>query len=77
MRTGVAVVVGVYFVALLGLCLYTFFRDHRGESTEESRYVGTRSSGTGALVATLVAPWARQATPLLKIRLTGRQRGSV
>lgn len=70
MRTGVAVVVGVYFFALLGWCLYNIVRDHRGESAEESHCVGASSFGMGALVATLVAAWARRATPLLKIRLT-------
>ncbi len=64
MRTGVAVIVGIYFVALIGWCLYTFIRDYRRESTEESRYVGARSFGTGALVATLVAAWASNYTLL-------------
>jgi Na+/proline symporter len=64
MRTGVAVIVGIYFVALIGWCLYTFIRDYRRESTEESRYVGARSFGTGALVATFVAAWASNYTLL-------------
>lgn len=72
MRTGMAVVAGIYFVALLGWCLYDFVRDCQVESTEGSRYVGARSFGAGALVATLVAAWARRATPLLKIRLKGK-----
>lgn len=64
MRSGVAVVVGVYFAALLGWSLYNFVKDYRADGTQESRYVGTRSFGTGALVATLVAAWASNYTLL-------------
>jgi Na+/proline symporter len=65
MRTEVAAIVAVYFAALLGWGLYTFVRGYRlGGGTLEERYVGTRSFGTGALVATLVAAWASNYTLL-------------
>jgi Na+/proline symporter len=58
-RSGVAILIGLYFAALIGWCLYTFIRDYRrGGGSEENRYVGARSFGTGALVATFVAAWA-------------------
>lgn len=44
--------------------MYTFVRTYRRGDSEESRYVGTRSLGTGALVATLVAAWASNYTLL-------------
>ncbi len=64
MRVGVAIIVGLYFAALIGWSLYTFVRDYRREGTEESRYVGARFFGTGALVATFVAAWASNYTLL-------------
>ena len=64
MREGVAVIVGLYFAALIGWSLYNFVRDYRREGSEESRYVGARSFGTGALVATFVAAWASNYTLL-------------
>lgn len=65
MRFGVAVVVGIYFAALIGWGLYTFIRDYRqGGGSEESRYVGSRAFGTGALIATFVAAWASNYTLL-------------
>ena len=64
MRSSVAIVVGVYFAALLGWSLYNFVKDYRKEGSQESRYVGARSFGTGALVATLVAAWASNYTLL-------------
>jgi Na+/proline symporter len=64
-RTGVAVIVGLYFAALIGWSLFSFIKDYRGGGgSEESRYVGSRSFGTGALVATLVAAWASNYTLL-------------
>jgi Na+/proline symporter len=64
-RTGVAVIVGFYFAALIGWCLYNFVKSYRsGGGTQESQYVGDRSFGTGALVATLVAAWASNYTLL-------------
>jgi Na+/proline symporter len=65
MRTGVAAIVGIYFAALIGWCLYNFIKSYRsGGGSEESHYVGSRSFGTGALVATLVAAWASNYTLL-------------
>ena len=65
MRTGVAVIVGIYFATLIGWSVYNFIRSYRrGSDSEESRYVGSRSFGTGALVATLVAAWASNYTLL-------------
>jgi Na+/proline symporter len=64
-RAGVAIVVGIYFAALIAWCLYKFVTSYRrGGETEESRYVGARSFGTGALVATFVAAWASNYTLL-------------
>jgi SSS family solute:Na+ symporter len=65
MRVGVTVIVGLYFAALIGWSLYNFVKSYRrGGESEESRYVGARSFGTGALVATLVAAWASNYTLL-------------
>lgn len=65
MRTGVAVIVGIYFAALIGWSLFNFIKDYRGGGgSEGSRYVGSRSLGTGALLATLVAAWASNYTLL-------------
>ena len=65
MRVGVAVIVGIYFAALIGWSLFNFVRSYRsGGESEESRYVGSRSFGAGALVATLVAAWASNYTLL-------------
>lgn len=65
MRTEVAVVVGLYFAALLGWGLYTFVKEYRkGAGDVDARYVGTRSYGAAALVATLVAAWASNYTLL-------------
>lgn len=65
MRTGVTIVVGIYFAALIGWSLYNFIRSYRrGGDTEEGRYVGSRAFGAGALVATLVAAWASNYTLL-------------
>ncbi len=65
MRTGVAVIVGIYFAVLIGWCLYSFIINYRrGGESEESAYVGSRSFGAGALVATLVAAWASNYTLL-------------
>jgi Na+/proline symporter len=65
MRVGVAVIVGIYFAALIGWCLYNFVKSYRrGGDTEEARYVGSRSFGTGALIATFVAAWASNYTLL-------------
>ena len=65
MRIGVAVIVGIYFAALIGWSLFSFVKSYRGAAgAEESRYVGDRSLGTGALVATLVAAWASNYTLL-------------
>ena len=75
MRTGVAVIVGVYFAVLIGWSLYNFIKSYRrGGDTEESHYVGSRSFGTGALVATLVAAWASNYT-LLAAAESGYQYG--
>ena len=65
LRTGVAVIVGIYFAALIGWSVFHFVRSYRrGGDSEESRYVGGRTFGTGALVATLVAAWASNYTLL-------------
>lgn len=65
MRTGIAVIVGIYFATLIGWCLFNFIKTYkRGGGTEESHYVGSRSFGAGALVATLVAAWASNYTLL-------------
>lgn len=65
MRVGVAIIVSIYFAALIGWSLYNFIRSYRrGGDSEESRYVGSRSFGAGALVATLVAAWASNYTLL-------------
>lgn len=65
MRTEVVAVVTVYFAALLGWGLYTFLKEYRSEAgSVEARYVGTRSYGAAALVATLVAAWASNYTLL-------------
>ncbi len=65
MRTEVVVVVALYFAALLGWGLYTFVKEYRsGTGDMEARYVGTRSYGAAALVATLVAAWASNYTLL-------------
>lgn len=65
MRIGVAVVVGIYFAALIGWSLFSFIKEYRGGGgSEESRYVGRRAFGTGALIATLVAAWASNYTLL-------------
>lgn len=65
MRVGVAVIVSIYFAVLIGWSLYNFVKSYRrGGDSEESRYVGSRSLGAGALVATLVAAWASNYTLL-------------
>lgn len=65
MRSGVAVIVGIYFTALIGWSLFNFIKSYRrGGDSEESRYVGSRSFGTGALIATFVAAWASNYTLL-------------
>ena len=65
MRTEVAVIVAIYFAALLGWGLYTFLKEYRADTGNmEARYVGTRSYGAAALVATLVAAWASNYTLL-------------
>ncbi len=65
MRASVAIIVGIYFAALIGWSLFNFIKSYRrGGDSEESRYVGSRSFGTGALVATLVAAWASNYTLL-------------
>lgn len=65
MRASVAIVVGIYFAALIGWSLFNFIKSYRrGGDSEKSRYVGSRSFGTGALVATLVAAWASNYTLL-------------
>jgi Na+/proline symporter len=65
MRTEVVVIVTLYFAALLGWGLYTFVKEYRrGTGSTETRYVGTRSYGAAALVATLVAAWASNYTLL-------------
>ncbi len=65
MRAGVVVIVGIYFATLIGWSVYNFIRSYRrGGDSEESRYVGSRTFGAGALVATLVAAWASNYTLL-------------
>ncbi|WP_134703787.1 sodium:solute symporter [Ammoniphilus sp. YIM 78166] len=65
MRTEVAVVVGIYFSILIGWGLINFIKNlNKGNSLQESQYVGTRNFGVGHLLATLVAAWASNYTLL-------------
>lgn len=64
MRSGVAAVVGVYFLGLLAWNLRNFLRSRGGQQAEEVAYVGRRNFGTGALIATLVAVYASNYTLL-------------
>ncbi len=65
MRTEVVVIVVAYFAALIGWGAYTFVKEYRADTgNSEARYVGTRSYGAAALVATLVAAWASNYTLL-------------
>jgi SSS family solute:Na+ symporter len=64
MRLDVAIVVGVYFLVLLGWNLRNFLKIRAGDAAEEAAYVGQRNFGTGALIATLVAVYASNYTLL-------------
>lgn len=65
MHSSVAIVVGIYFLALLGWNLYKFIGSSKnGSDNAESLYVGQRNYGTGALIATLVAVYASNYTLL-------------
>ena len=64
MRKEVVVVVGLYFLGLLGWNLRNFLKSRAGTAAEEVAYVGHRNFGTGALVATLVAVYASNYTLL-------------
>lgn len=64
MRKEVVIVVGVYFLGLLGWNLRNFLKNRAGAEAEEVAYVGHRDFGTGALIATLVAVYASNYTLL-------------
>lgn len=64
MRVDVAIIVGVYFLVLLGWNLRNFLKSRVGDAAEEEAYVGRRNFGTGALIATLVAVYASNYTLL-------------
>ncbi|MFY0545646.1 sodium:solute symporter family protein [Brevibacillus sp. H7] len=60
-----AIVVALYFLALLGWGLYNFIQNNRkGGGTVESQFVGSRSYSASHLLATLVAVWASNYTLL-------------
>jgi len=63
-RKEVVIVVGVYFLGLLGWNLRNFLKNRTGSEAEEVAYVGHRNFGTGALIATLVAVYASNYTLL-------------
>ncbi|WP_242009680.1 sodium:solute symporter family protein [Halalkalibacter nanhaiisediminis] len=61
----VAIVVGIYFVILIGWGLFNFIKSNkRTDVSLESQYIGDRSFGTWPLLATLVASWASNYTLL-------------
>ncbi len=64
MRIDVAIVVGVYFLALLGWNAWNFLKSRARTQAAEVAYVGHRNFGTGALIATLVAVYASNYTLL-------------
>lgn len=64
MHAGIAIIVGIYFLALLGWNLYKFVSGAREAGSAEHLYVGRRDYGTGALIATLVAVYASNYTLL-------------
>lgn len=65
MRTGVAIVVGIYFAILIGWGLFNFIKNFKKkEENTEKLYVGDRNYGFGPLLATLVAGWASNYTLL-------------
>ncbi len=64
MRKEVVIVVGLYFLGLLGWNLRNFLKNRAGTEAEEVAYVGHRDFGTGALIATLVAVYASNYTLL-------------
>ncbi len=64
MRVEVVVIVGLYFLGLLGWNFRNFLKNRAGTEAEEVAYVGHRNFGTGALIATLVAVYASNYTLL-------------
>ncbi|MGH8273485.1 MAG: sodium:solute symporter family protein [Gammaproteobacteria bacterium] len=64
MHADVAIVIGVYFLGLLGWNLRNFLKARSSSAAEEVAYVGHRNFGAGALIATLVAVYASNYTLL-------------
>lgn len=64
MRKEVIVVVGLYFLGLLGWNLRNFLKHRAGTAAEEVAYVGHCNFVTGALIATLVTVYASNYTLL-------------